>query len=63
MKKKRLPAWATPAPPEEVKKPRRDQVLPPVRVTPAELAKIRELAAEHYAGNVSELVRARALGL
>ena len=57
-----LPPWATPTPPEEpAKPPARDQVLPPVRVTEAERAKIKAIAAE-LGISTSELIRTRALG-
>ncbi len=37
-------------------------MLPPIRVTEAEAARIKELAAELCGGNVSEFIRRRALG-
>lgn len=55
--------WAEPVePPPPQKKPNRAAVLPPIRVTEAEAARVKELAAELCGGNVSELVRRRVLG-
>ena len=62
-KKKKLPVWAEPVePPPPQKKPNRAAVLPPIRVTEGEAARIKELAAELCGGNVSEFIRRRALG-
>ena len=49
-------------PPPPPKKKNREETLPPIRVTAAEHALIRERAAELTGGNVSELVRKSALG-
>lgn len=65
-KKKRgekLPVWAVPEAPDEEpkkKKPRKDLILPAVRVTAAQHARIYEIAEESGIG-VSELIRRRTL--